>query len=392
MTGALGRLPMEEAVRAAIPIEARTIHRALGPRPDGTWRHDADDPLAADVVVVDEASMVDIALMRSLLAAVRPEARLVILGDRDQLASVEAGAVLADICGEVRKNGRVEAAHAEDAAAGPAIAHCIARLSYSFRFGSGTGIGTLAQAINAGDADAALAVLGDSATDDVVLVTEPPILRGDRLQPQLEALVATGYGAYLAQLDSGPPSLDAIAAALEDLGRFRVLCAHRRGPAGVSTLGRAVVETLASSGGISPSGEHWRGRPILVTRNDPALRLYNGDVGLVAPDPTLGGRLRLRAFFPEPDGSPRAVAPPRLPPHETVFSMSIHKSQGSEFDTVVVVLPDVGSPLLTRELLYTAVTRARQRVVLFAQPDAIRSAVERRAERASGLRARLWGE
>ena len=161
-------------------------------------------------------------------------------------------------------------------------------------------------------------------------------------------------------------------------------CAHS------GAVGGAVVETLARTGRIAPVGEHWRGRPLLVTRNDDALRLYNGDVGLVAPDPDADGRLR--AFFPGAEGRPRAFAPPRLPPHETVFAMSVHKSQGSEFDAVAVVLPAEGSPILTRELLYTAVTRARRRVVVYASDEAIRAAVARRAERASGLRGRLWGD
>lgn len=412
LRGTMAQLPVADAVRAAMPLEARTIHRALGPRPQGGWRQHSGNPLAADIVAVDEASMIDVALMHALVAALRPDTRLVILGDRDQLASVEAGAVLADICGP-ESAGTVPAdpsgaAGLPPSAAPPPIAACIARLSYSFRFGSETGIGALARAVNAGDAAAALAVLADPEQGDVALVAAPPLARDGRLDPRLEALVIEGYGAYLEALaamgdDAGavPRAPDGqggqggmageagIARALDALGRFRVLCAHRRGPVGVTLLGRAIQEALARSGRIGPSGEHWAGRPVLVTRNDPALGLYNGDLGLVAPDPAAGGRLRV--FFAGPDGRPRAVAPPRLPPHETVFSMSIHKSQGSEFDTVAVVLPDAASPLLTRELLYTAVTRARSRVLLFGPDEAVRAAIARRALRASGLGARLWG-
>jgi exodeoxyribonuclease V alpha subunit len=382
VVAALARLPVAEEVRAAIPTSARTIHRALGPRLDGSWRHDTAYPLAADVVVVDEASMIDVALMHALVTAVREDARLVVLGDRDQLASVEAGAVLADICGS---SGGDEPSASTD---GPPIARAIARLSYSFRFGAATGIGALARAIQAGDADTALALLADPTIPDVSLVASAPVARNRLIHSHLAALVRDGYGAYLDALDSPTTDSAAVGAALLALGNFRVLCAHRRGPTGVGVVGGAVIEALTRTGRIAEAGEHWRGRPILVTRNDDALRLYNGDVGLIAPDAAMDGRLR--AFFPGPDG-PRAVAPPRLPPHETVFAMSIHKSQGSEFGSVAIMLPDVGSPLLTRELLYTAVTRARNQVTLFAQPEAIRAAIDRRAERASGLRQRLWG-
>jgi exodeoxyribonuclease V alpha subunit len=155
-------------------------------------------------------------------------------------------------------------------------------------------------------------------------------------------------------------------------------------------MNRAIADALESTGRIAPIGENWRGRPVLVTRNDPALALFNGDVGLIAPDANMDGRLR--AFFAGPDGLPRAVAPPRLPPHETVFGMSIHKSQGSEFDAVTVLLPLPGSSLLSRELLYTAVTRARRQVLIFASEEAVTLAIGQRVERASGLRERLWGD
>lgn len=382
VTGARARLPVDEAVRGAIPGEARTIHRALGWQPGGRWRHDAENPLAADVVVVDEASMIDLALMRALVEALRPETRLILLGDRDQLSSVDAGAVLGDICGEPGP-----------ADPPPPIAACIARLGYSFRFGSETGIGALARAIQAGDADAALALLADPKYPDVTRVAAPATEPGGRLHAELAGDVLAGYAPYLEALAAGAakgsaPDPEAIAAALEAFGGFRVLCAHREGPSGALMLGRAVIEALTQAGRIGPLGESWAGRPVLVTRNDPALGLFNGDLGLIAPDATMDGRLR--AFFAGADGRPRAIAPPRLPPHETAYSMSIHKSQGSEFDRVAVILPQPDSPLLSRELLYTAVTRARRGVRLFASSEALRVAIAQRARRASGLRQRLW--
>ncbi len=339
--------------------------------------------------------MIDAALMRALVDAVRPDARLVVLGDHRQLASVEAGAVLADLCGPsgdepgsaVVSAGTTAAADATPES--PPIAGCIAHLTFSFRFEAGGGIGRLAQAIRAGDRAGAISLLEDPALADVNLVAAPALGADGMLHPQLQALVVAGYGPGLEHLRAPAPDRAAIASALNGLGRFRVLCAHRRGRAGVARLGPAVVAALADARLIAPTGEHWAGRLVLVTRNDPALGIFNGDVGLVAQDPELGGRERV--FFPGPDGLPRPIAPPRLPPHETSFAMTIHKSQGSEFDRVAVVLPEVGSPLLTRELLYTAVTRARSGVTVFATPEAIAAAIGRRAERASGLRQRLWG-
>ncbi len=419
------QLPGSEALRAAIPREASTIHRALGPRRDGTWRHDADHPLSADLVVVDEASMIDAALMRALLEALPEPARLVILGDPDQLASVDAGAVLADICGPEGDEDRARAGRddrtsnsdgqATEDRAGPPIAGCIARLRYSFRFGPETGIGALARALRSGDVEAVLAVLEDPGREDLSWVERPAIGADGRLEAGLEARVLAGYGRYLDALDGAAVPADAsddgagddgarvegerddvgarieaIQAALRALGGFRILCAHRRGPSGVARLGSAAIEALSRAGRIQVRGERWAGRPILILRNEPALGLYNGDVGLVAEDPRSRGELR--AFFEGPEGGPRSLALPRLPAHETVLAMSIHKSQGSELDELAIVLPPPGSPLLTRELLYTAVTRARRGLSIHASREAIEICVRRRAARASGLQARLWGD
>ncbi|MFI0606714.1 MAG: exodeoxyribonuclease V subunit alpha [Anaerolineae bacterium] len=383
VAGGLEGLPADEALRRSIKPEARTLHRALGMRQGGGWRHGPADPLPADVVVVDEASMIDAALMRALAEAVAPDARLVILGDRDQLTSVEAGAVLAEICGPA-------AAAGDPTAALPAIAGCIARLSYSFRFTAGGGIGELAAAVRDGDANRAMAILRDAGRPDLRWIDVPPARGRDRLEAELERQVLAGYGVYLDAL-RGADGAAAVAEALKALGSYRVLCAHRRGPTGVAALNEAVTATLARAGRLEPLGEHWPGRALLITRNDETLRLYNGDTGLVAADPAAGGRLR--AWFPGPAGAPpRAIAPPRLPPHENALVMSIHKSQGSEFDRVAVILPEADSPLLSRELLYTAITRARQGVTVYAGEAALRAAIGRRARRDSGLGARLWGD
>ena len=367
VTQAKATLACREEVRDAIHVAASTIHRALGMRSGGTRRarHDATTPLPVDVVVVDEASMVDLALMVRLFDAIPERARVILLGDKDQLASVEAGAVLGDICGA----GFVTPPRAK-------IAACIVQLTRSWRYAAESGIGALARAINAGDADAALALLRDPRVTDVRLV-EGEATRA--LWPELRAAVVDGFAPCFE--GSGAERLRA-------LGRFRVVCAHRRGPHGLVAMNRAIEALLAERGWIDRRGDHYAGLPLLVTQNDYGARLFNGDLGIVTPhpdDPT-----RLRAEFPDEHGGTRTLALARLPPHEPVYATSVHKCQGSEMDEVAVVLPPEPSPLTTRELLYTAVTRARHGVTIYGSADVVRHAVQARVERASGLRDRLW--
>lgn len=368
-------------VEASIQTEASTIHRALGPTRLATrFRHDRDNPLSADLVIVDESSMVDVALMRRLLDAVPPNARLILLGDEHQLASVEAGAVLGDVCRGAdqrayspRLRERARAVFEEDLPVADSgdqqspMGDSVVRLTRSYRFDPARGIGGLASAIRAGDAEQALALLAEGR--DVRLCAAG--------SAELSELCVRGYR----------PALTAATAAdaLGAFNRFRVLCAHRRGKAGVQLQNPRIERALAEAGLLARSGARFfPRRPLLITENDPRLGLYNGDIGIVVEhDGTL------RAAFPGAEGV-RLLSPSRLPPHETVFAMSIHKSQGSEFDEVAVVLPGPASPLLTRELLYTAVTRARERVVIFGDPASVRAAIARRLHRTSGLGALLW--
>ncbi len=378
-------LDCDEQVRMAIPERAQTVHRALGSiRGSSTrFRHDSEHPLLADLVLVDESSMVDVALMRRLLEAVPRHARLVLLGDRNQLSSVEAGAVLADICGErtapAYSEGlgrRMQSVFGESlpgagVARAAGIGDAVVELTRSYRFPDDSGIGALSRAVREGDAERAVSLLR-SAADGVRWVED-----SDR--DELCRVAVEGFSDYLA----ATAPLDALAR----LSRFRVLCAHRRGHAGVEQIGRSVEQALERAGLLRPSGSWYPGRPVLVEQNDYQLSLFNGDIGVVLRDPDSDG---LRAFFAGPDGTLRALAPSRLPPHETVFAMTVHKSQGSEFDDVAVVLPDERSPLLGRELLYTAITRARRRLTLFGSEPALRAAIARRVERASGLGELLW--
>jgi exodeoxyribonuclease V alpha subunit len=387
----LQALPVSDAVKAAVPSEAYTIHRALGGGASGRFRHDASNPLPADVVLVDEVSMVDLALLYRLAIAIRPQARLILQGDKDQLASVEAGAILGDIY-EPRAAADFSREFAAEVSTltGQALAgkrperglwDSVVSLDESYRYGADSGIGRLARAINAGDAAGALAVLRARGGSDAELDAElfdPHALPAGQSTRELERRVTEGYAAFIQSADPQQK--------LEQLGRYRVLCAHRQGPHGVEQQNGNVEEWLARAGLLEPSATFYENRPIIVTQNDYTLGLFNGDVGVVVRDE----HGRLRVCFEGADGL-RLLAPGRLPPHETVFATTVHKSQGSEFDVVSVVLPEHVSALVGRELLYTAVTRARRRVDLFAPAEVIRSAIARTVQRPSGLRDALWG-
>jgi exodeoxyribonuclease V alpha subunit len=379
-----------DAVIAAIPDAAATIHRGLGAVPGRSahFRHGPENQLVTDVVLVDEASMVDVALMARLAGAMPVQARLILLGDQDQLASVEAGAVLGDICnsGAPRSFSRSFSAEvqarigtplplAPDAPERSGIWDCIVQLTHSYRYQSESGIDRLARAVNAGDTEGLFAVLADGG--GVRLVEPAP---DGALGAVLESAVREGFAPYFATQDA--------LERLHALERFRVLCAHRRGPLGVETVNTQIERLLAGDGIIQPEVTFYAGRPILITRNDYQLQLYNGDVGTIVDDPERPGARA--AVFLGRDGAARRITPSRLPPHETVFAMSVHKSQGSEFDAVAVLLPAQPSPIVSRELLYTAVTRARRRATVHATRAVIAYAVAHRSERASGLRDALW--
>lgn len=392
---------IDPSVLAEIRVEASTLHRALGAHPDHPtrFRFGADNLLPVGIAIVDEASMIDFAMMTRLVEAIPPTARLILLGDRDQLASVEAGAVLGDLCGGP---DRADAAGPD----APPIAGSVAFLRHPFRFGADTGIGALARAIRDRRADPALAYLRGTGWEPDAPEDKRPYR--DLLFCEVDAepvageagsssrAAADGFDAMKAVvLDAFLPMVAAAkagdaAAALEAQQRFCVLTPHRRGRLGVEGLNRRVEGWLARRDppAIDDAAGWYLGRPILVTRNDASLELFNGDLGVVVAGP---------------DGSPRAafpgtgveavrlLHPGRLPPHETVFAMTVHKSQGSQFEDVLLVLPERPSPILTRELLYTAVTRAEQRVRVVGSAATIRHAIGEEVLRFSGLRAKVWG-
>ncbi|WP_435105280.1 exodeoxyribonuclease V subunit alpha [Arhodomonas sp. AD133] len=381
-----GALPCPEPVRDALPNEVTTVHRLLGARADTRgFRHHRHNPLHTDLVVLDEASMVDLELMAALLDALPASARLILLGDKDQLASVEAGAVLGDLCAGAEIPGYGEAtrawlAHAANTPDLPGdrrggLAEHIALLRHSYRFDAGSGIGRLAGAVNAGDGIAAREALA-GAHEDVAWRAV-----ADADDPAFARMLTDGYADYLSLLRDGTA---APAELLTAFNRFRVLCATRQGPWGVARINQLAEEALRAHGLAAASDGWYSGRPVMVTRNDRRLGLYNGDVGIALPAPDSP---RLRVYFEgAPGEAPRAVLPSRLTAVETVFAMTVHKSQGSEFDHVAMVLPEHPGPLLTRELLYTGITRARRALTLLgADPEVLVTASTRRIHRASGL-------
>jgi exodeoxyribonuclease V alpha subunit len=385
-------------------VEATTLHRLLGWRPGDRSRfeHDRLRPLPHDVVVVDELSMVSLSLMAALVDAVRRDARLILVGDPGQLASVEAGAVLGDIVGPalqrpavtgapLRGNGGGGSARVGGDTSGSPLAERIVVLRRVHRFGGG--IADLADAVQRGDGTAAMAVLRRGGVNGDVTFLDVDLRAADRstwsattavLAPVRHAVVTAGRRVATAAAAGDAP------AALAALGAMRVLCAHRRGPAGAQTWSAEIQRWLTAA--LPHEGRRLRvaggwsiGEPLLVTRNDPVLGLSNGDVGVVVA--TGGGRVR--AVFPGRT-SLLEVAPSRLAAVSTVHAMTIHKSQGSQFTEVAVLLPDPASPVLTRELLFTGITRAQQRLTVVGTEASVRRAVARPVARGSGLRTALW--
>ena len=350
----LARMALPAALISSLPREPATLHRLLGISPWRTQpRHHAGAPLPFDVVVVDEASMVDLPLMARLVDALAPRTRLILLGDPDQLAAVEAGNVLAALV---------------DACRDDPFAACHVALSGSHRFGARSAIGALARAIAADDAAAALGV-AEAAGPEVQWVD------GNTR----DALVEHACDAFGPLSSAGDP-----AAALAAARGFRVLTALRHGPWGCLAINRAIEARLKRRHALHMDGEWWKGQLVLVTANRPELGIFNGDTGVVWPD----ADRRPQVWFEGADGVPRAIPPAALPPHEGAFALTVHKAQGSEFERVALVTgPD--SAVLTRELLYTGVTRARSGLTLYADPDTLRAGVARRTLRMTGLADRL---
>ncbi len=371
--------PRTEA-REHLPHEATTLHRLLRLRWGSTTPgHDREQPIPTDVVIVDEASMIDLPLMSKLVDAIPDSGRLILLGDRYQLASVESGSVLADLCTPAGVNAFSDAQiKASDQlitndsceSTSPLSDHVVT-LQTSHRFSADSPIGRLAAAINAGDPDAVRAVL-DEGNDEMRATL-------DTSEASLQTLVDELADAY-----DGLHVGDDPLAALDTLERTRLLTVTRIGPLGSEAMNQRVAVRLAQRHGFDPDGHWYPGRHIMVVQNDPRAGLYNGDVGVIRRD----DEGRVRAWFRAEDGV-RSFHPSLLPQHETAYAMTVHKSQGSEFDTVYLLLPQASSALLTRELLYTAVTRPRRHLRAYGSFEAWHTATHHPAARFSGLVQRL---
>jgi exodeoxyribonuclease V alpha subunit len=404
-------LDVSEAARAAIPTDVVTLHRLLGARPESRrFHHQANNRLHLDVLVIDEASMIDLELMSAVLAALPSETRLILIGDKDQLSSVEAGAVLGDLCSRAQaghySNDTVQWLHqitgddiapwaSEDAVA---LDQHVAMLRRSHRFDAGSGIGQLAALVNQGNVDAAMALLMEPSRDLQWYASS-----GTEVLKQIVLDERTGYLHYLSELKARRPDRNAPGNAHDDwarhvltaFARFQLLCAVRNGPEGILAMNAHVAKLLHSHGAIEAEHGWYEGKPVMVTRNDYSLGLMNGDVGIALRVPGEDGNVALRVAFQTMStestggGRMRFIPPSRLTALEPVYAMTVHKSQGSEFDHAVLVLPEDMDTWLTRELIYTGITRARTRFGCCASLATLRKGIAQTTSRRSALKERL---
>ncbi|HFD87423.1 MAG TPA: exodeoxyribonuclease V subunit alpha [Gammaproteobacteria bacterium] len=379
---------MTESMRKSQPElmakvgEAKTLHRLLGMREGRIQaKHGPDNPLPLDLLIVDEVSMVGLPMMARLVSALPSDARLILLGDRHQLASVDAGQVMAGLCGDGGGGFSENTAamvkrltgHAVPVSGGtqPSIADHVVVLQESRRFDPGKGIGRLADAVNRGD---------ENGVVELLKADDPQVAWHETHPSQVKALLKKHVIPVFKHLreEGVDPH-----AALKALDKVRVLCALRHGPQGVHHINAQVTAMLGEE-----DGTLYHGRPVMVLVNDYEQKLFNGDIGLILSN----ANGRLRAYFPGSENEVREFLPSRLPQHETVYAMTIHKSQGSEFEKVLLLLPAELSPVVTRELVYTGITRARSKVMICATEASITDAVKQQVNRSSGLYHYLWGQ
>ncbi len=379
-------LEISDDIRTAIPDEAMTLHQLLGARRHtSVFKHNEENPVPYDLVIVDEASMVDQALMSKLMNALLNNTQVILLGDKDQLASVEAGSVLGDICdidtnkishkfADWLKELSLDIPQKNIAANSKPLTDNITLLTKSYRFDKDSGIAQLAACVNRGASSIAMDVL---ASNDYEGATLTSISDRDELNTVLEREL-TEYFPKIIESDSPEQALD-------HFGDFQILAAHRRGPWGIEYLNQ-LVEQLLQRQGLIPKYDRWYvGKPVIVNVNDYTLGLHNGDTGICLRDENGD----LKVYFRHED-SVRAIAPGRLPDHNMAYALTVHKSQGSEFDRVLLILPNHRSKVLSRELIYTAITRARTAISIAGGQSVLEYAIKTKLRRSSGLRDHLW--
>jgi len=379
-------LDISDDIGEAIPDEAMTLHQLLGARRHtSVFKHNEEHPVPYDLVIVDEASMVDQALMSKLMSALLDNTRVILLGDKDQLASVEAGSVLGDICDiDTNKISRkfadwlkelsLNIADKNIAVNSKPLTDNITLLTKSYRFDADSGIAQLAACVNKGSSPIALDVL---ASNDYKGATLTSISDRKELNTVLERELAE-YFPKIFGTDSPEQALDRFR-------DFQILAAHRRGPWGIEYLNQ-LAEQLLQQQELIPKYDDWYvGKPVIVNVNDYTLGLHNGDTGICLRDKN--GDLKI--YFRHED-SVRAIAPERLPDHSMAYVLTVHKSQGSEFDRVLLILPNHRSKVLSRELIYTAITRARTAIAIVGDQSVLEYAIKTKLRRSSGLRDHLW--
>jgi len=390
---AKAQLNCGEEISCLIPNETTTIHRLLGSvGMSAYFRFNDRNPLPHDLVVIDEASMVDIPLMAKLLTALSDDTRIILAGDKDQLVSVEAGAVLSDICrtGLVNIYSEQFAGYVTESSGQPVescpipegIQDCIVQLKENYRFSTESGISALSDAVKNGGADTVINLLRNNRYADVSW-TETDGQKN--LIPQLRQKIMDGYEQYLKEVNYNQ-SAERIIDCFE---QFRILCALRVGNWGSQKINSYVEKILADDGAIRPYGEFYPGLPVMIVKNDYRSRLFNGDTGVILRDKE---NSELLAFFRDEQGRIRKIIPALLPETEKAWAMTVHKSQGSEFDKALLILPDTDAAVLSRELVYTGITRARKNVEIWASENVLRRVISRRIIRQTGLSSALGGQ
>lgn len=376
-----GRLT--DKIKQQLPEVSSTIHRLLGYRPNRTtFRFNKNNPLATDVVIIDEASMIDLALMTKLFEAVPPQATLILLGDKDQLSSVETGSVFTDLCASANNHYTAKTTHYLQAVTEAVhqttakdkitrLDHQIVCLLKSWRFDQASGIGRLAACVNKNRAEDALIILNDVAISDIQLIPPSDFTISDLLsswQPYLQALKET-------------LSIDDLFA---EFNRFRMLSALRKGMKGSVYLNAQLEKQLMQQNKLYTDKRWYHGRPVMITENSYRTGLFNGDIGIVLQD-QLG---QTKVWFKTKEGA-KAFSPVRLPRHETAWVMTIHKSQGSEFERVCVILPTEDNQVLTRQLIYTGITRAKQQIDIVSAAHILTVGIERVSPKATQIQSLL---
>ncbi len=343
-----------------LETQAQTLHRLLGYQSGKvTFRYQKSNPLPYSVIIVDEASMIDLALINKLISAVAQGARLILIGDHHQLASVEAGSVFGDICGDGKAN---------------ALSGTLTLLSQSYRFNAGQGIEKLAESINAGNSDAVIEILNSAEFPEIEWLD--PEVDSKTWQKKLKLNVFQ----QLAAIKTASSATEKFA----KLSHFQLLCAHQKGRFGVAGVTTAIDDWIQKKEQLA-NKTWYDGKPVMIKENDYQTKLFNGDFGLVVADKDT----KFRVVFQSSSESSQSLSISRLPPHDNAWAISVHKSQGSEFDEVMLLLPEMASPVITRELLYTAVTRAKSKITLVSNEKVLRHAVKNQVQRRSGLADRL---